>query len=48
MKKLIFVFNLPNHSSRTTAMGITQTLEEIRTIRSFWGVKRGRRVGLRI
>jgi hypothetical protein len=38
-------FNLPNPSSRTMALGSTQTLTEMST-RKFPGGKGGRRVGL--
>jgi hypothetical protein len=31
-----FFFNLPNPSSRNIAMGLTQSLTEISTRRSFW------------
>jgi hypothetical protein len=37
-------FNLPNPSSRTTALGLTQLLTEMSTGRYFCEVKRGRRV----
>jgi hypothetical protein len=30
------IFNLPNPSSRTMALGFTQPLTEMDTIRSFW------------
>jgi hypothetical protein len=40
-----WIFNLPNPSSRTTALGWTQPLTEMST-RNFPGVKGGRRVRL--
>jgi hypothetical protein len=39
MRLLIFFFNLPNHSSRTIALGFTQSLTDASARRSFWGVK---------
>jgi hypothetical protein len=40
-----FFFNLPNPSSRTMALGLTQPLTKMST-RNLPGVKSGRRVGL--
>jgi hypothetical protein len=37
------VFNLPDHSGRVIALGLSQPLTEMSIRRSLWGVKRGRR-----
>jgi hypothetical protein len=34
------LFSLPNHCSRTMALGFSQPLEELSTRRSFWGYSR--------
>jgi hypothetical protein len=44
--KVIEYFNLPNPSSRTMALGLTQPVTEMRTSTFSSGVKRGRRVRL--
>jgi hypothetical protein len=49
MRLLNFVFNLPNPSSRTMALGFTQPVTEINARnrkKSFGGVERGHRVRL--
>jgi hypothetical protein len=38
----LFFFNLPNPSSRTMILGLTQPLTEISTRKCFWGVERDR------
>jgi hypothetical protein len=40
--------NVPNPSIRTMALGLTQPLTELNTRKPFWGIKRGRRLGLTI
>jgi hypothetical protein len=46
MRLLDFFFNLPDPSIRITALGITQPLTEMSNKKCFWGVERGRCVGL--
>jgi hypothetical protein len=41
-----YFFNLPNLSSRTTALGLTQPLTKMSIRKSFWGVKRSGHVRL--
>jgi hypothetical protein len=36
----INLFNLPNSSSRTTALGLAQSLTEINTRQCIWGIER--------
>jgi hypothetical protein len=38
--------NLPNPSSRSVALGLTEPLTEISTRKCLWGVEHGRRVKL--
>jgi hypothetical protein len=46
MRSLHFFLNLPNPSSRTVALGLTQFLTEISIRECFFGVERGRLVSL--
>jgi hypothetical protein len=40
MRSLNF-FSIPNSSSRTTALGLTQPLTEMNTRQCIWGIERG-------
>jgi hypothetical protein len=42
----LFFFNLPNPSSRTMALVLTQPLRELNTRKYIWGVECGRRLRL--